>query len=300
MNRIDTQTRVTRNLAIIRYQLEELSRQGLYAHRFTEELVQHTLNSTPSHAVWNLNTKSNNFPGIDLLSSDETVGYQVTRHVTKAKYDKTSSALSSELGKRDSRVSALRDVYVVGITSVNNPSIHRWALVDPGYPVRIRAVELSSLLNLSTASSEALLALDDVIQGFVNDWGRPQRSDADEIPLIVGWLDRPAVRDSRALELSWADMNSAMQGIRRLLAQGVDDLGHPVSRPMSTFREPFNQNMKVIYDASHQISRLLAPHLQGNGALTSEDVDLIDGLRVVIQRAATSLCVAAGTPPPQW
>lgn len=300
MSRIDTNSRITRNLAIIRYQLEELSRRGMYMPYFTEELLQKTLNAASSQGVNNLNTVSNNFPGIDLRSADETVGYQATRHVTKAKYDKTRSALITELERADSRVTMLRDVYVVGVTCVNNAAIRRWTQLDPRYHPRIRCIELNNLLDLPSLGDDVLLDVDNAIQGFVNDWGRPRNSDAAEIRTIVGWLDRPAIRDSRALELSWENMNTAMEGIRRLIGQGVDDLGHPITRPWSTFREPYDQNLRKIYDASHQISRLLTPHLQGQGSLTSADLRRIDDLRLLIQARATDLCINAGIARPQW
>lgn len=300
MSRIDVQVRITRNFAIIRYQLEELARQGLYMSRFTEELTQQTLNAVLTQEVGNLNTFSNNFPGIDLRSADEMVGYQVTRHATKAKYDTTISSLVGEFDKTDSRVSTLRDVYVVGLTSVKNSIIHRWRPLAPGYPARIRMIELHTLLDLSSVGDETLLLVDDVVQDFVNDWGRPRRSDAKEIATIVGWLDRPAIRDTRALELSWVDMNAAMQGIRRLLGQGVDELGHPVTRPKSTFHEPFDQHLQKIYSASHKISQILAPHVQGQSPLSHGDVCRIDRLRLEIQKSTTELSIAAEVLPPQW
>ena len=116
MSMMGAQARIIKNLAIIRYQLEDLGRQGLYLPRFTEELVQRTVNTVSNRDVVNLNTVSNNFPGIDLRSADETVGYQVTRHATKQKYDHTKSSLTTEFSKANSRVADLRDVFLVGLT----------------------------------------------------------------------------------------------------------------------------------------------------------------------------------------
>lgn len=300
MSRIDALARVTQNLAIIRYQLEDLGRQGLYRPRFTEELVQRTLNTVTNQDVVNLNTELNNFPGIDLRSADETVGYQVTRHATKQKYDLTKRSLITELSKADSRLDGLRDVLVVGLTCVDNKEIRRWSPVDPSHTPRIRTIGLFALIDLSRVGDEELMRVDDVVQGFVHNWGRPLHSDAAEIRTIVGWLDRPAVRDNRSVEADWTEMNEAMKGIRRLLAQGVDDLGHPVTRPRSTFKAPFDEHLTTIYQASHRISRILAPSIRTSRTPESADVDLIDDQRRLIQVAVTTLCGFAEIDPPIW
>ncbi|MDF2507414.1 MAG: hypothetical protein K0Q52_1273 [Microbacterium sp.] len=300
MNRVEAQARITRNLATIRYQLEDLSRRGLYMSRFTEDLVQRTVAAATGRRVVDLNAAANNFPGIDLRTDDERIGYQATLRATKQKFDLTKAALSKEAASPTSRVGQLRDVYVVGVSCVDNPEIRRWSALHPQGVIRIRAIELYSLLEVSHLDDDALSDVDDIVQGFANDWGRPLRPDAEEIATIVGWLDRPAIRDNRHYESNWQDLQRAMEDIRRLLARGVDDMGDRIVRPKVTFHQPFSAPLSAIYDASHDISRALTSFLQRNGPLTREDMDLIDDRRRRIQNKVTILCEAAGIDAPSW
>ncbi|MCZ4069008.1 SMEK domain-containing protein [Microbacterium sp. H37-C3] len=300
MNRVDAQARITRNLATIRYQLEDLARRGLYMPRFTEELVQRAVGAATGRKVLDLNSGTNNFPGIDLRTDDETVGYQATVRATKQKFDLTRSALAKEATSSTSRVKRLADVYVVGISCVDNAQIRRWNPVDAQSNVRMRAIELYSLLDLAHVGDDALYEVDDVVQGFANDWGRPRQSDAREIATIVAWLDRPAIRDARHYESNWQDLRTAMQDIRRLLARGVDDAGDRIARPKSTFQPPYSAPLQQIYNASHQISRILTASLQHGSSLTGNDMGAIDAFRLEIQRNVTLVCDEAGLEAPRW
>lgn len=301
VSRVETQGRILRNLALVQNQLQFLSAHQLYSAHFIEELVQECLKVTTRREVENLNSISNNFPGIDLRSSDRTVGYQATLHVTKAKFDKTVAALASEVSRPSSRVSELVDVHVVGLTCVKNADIRRWSLVSQTVSsMRIRSIELNSILDLSKIDNDGLDDLDEVIQGFVDHWGHARTSDAEEVKKIVGWLDRPAIRDSRNAEMNWADMHGAMRSVRRLIAQGVDDLGHPFTRPRTTFADPYATQLKRIYVLSSQISQELRACLQAGSLPEQDSVDRIESMRLEIQKIVGEICLAAMIPPPVW
>jgi hypothetical protein len=301
LSRSDIQRRIHRSLAVIRYQCETLSQAGLYDSASLEELMQRLLNIDRNDQVTNLNFRSANFPGIDLRSPDGSVGYQVTLHATKAKFDETVRVINNEISSHSGRLDGLQDVYVVGLTCVKNTRIRQWspATATSASP-RIRAVEMKSLFDLALYTDELLADFDDELQSFVADWGRPLQTEAIAIEIFVSWIDRPALRDARDMESSWSAMEAAMQQLRKLLKQGVDDSGNPVVRPITTFQGPIKVKLNEIYDASHSISKALTTGRRGPTFPDANAVLEIDRLRAVIRTRVEELCHLANVDQPTW
>lgn len=301
MNKIEAQQRILRNLAVIRYQVEALNKNGQNLSIYAETAIRDSLNAVTGLSWTNINAGNNNFPAVDLISQDGVRAVQATFHTTKAKLDKTIDVVQEELAKGNNRLSALRDVEVVGLTCVSNRKVTSWTSIQgPKQAVRVRGIDLETLLGIANLGDGELDALDQALQGFTTTSPFHLSSDHDEMRTIIAFLDRPAIRDRRAAEFDWQDMQDAMRSIRRLIGQGANDTGQQITRPYPTFQPPFAALLKAIYSESAAISVLLKNELRVPGSMRESEWFLLEGHRVRMQEHVTELAVNARLPAPQW
>jgi hypothetical protein len=303
MNKVETQTRILRYLATIQYQVELLGSHGQNISMYTETAVADAMTAVTGETWINLNAISNNFPGVDLISPDRTYGIQATANLKKHKFDKTVEAITKELEQSNNRLKNLKRVEVIGLACVTNTKVTSWTKIStPKQTVEIRGISLERRLELENRSEAALDYLDRAFQGLASTNGVYQmRSDREELQtVIIPFLERPAIRDRRPVELDWHAMQDAMLSIRRLLGQGVNDIGVLVTRPYATFQPETARLLKQIYDETSAISALLRDELRIPGSLRESDGVLLDGHRLRIQERVTNLALGAQTPPPVW
>jgi hypothetical protein len=301
MNKVEAQQRILRNLAVIRYQVELLNRHGQSISIYSESAIADSLTAMTGEAWTNLNASNNNYPAIDLLSPDGARGVQATAHTTKAKLDKTVEALVKELNRTPNRLPALRQVEVVGLTCVGSRAVTSWqSMRGTKQAVRVRGVSLEKLLDLPNQGDAELLELDRALQGLASTSPFHLRSDQEELKTVIAYLDRPAIRDRRDVEMDWRAMEDAMLSIRRLLGQGASDAGHQITRPYPTFQPVIAAMLKVIYTETSAISALLRDELLLPGSMRDSDWSLLEGHRLRIQEKVTELAVEARLTPPSW
>jgi hypothetical protein len=253
--------------------------------------------------VEDLNATSNNFPGIDLISLDGAYGVQATADLKKQKFDKTIEALTKELNQPKNRLKTLKKVEVIGLARLNNTKVTSWTRVtSPNQTIEIRGISLEKRLELENQSEAALDQLDRAFHGLASTHSPYHlRSDRDELEkAILPFLDRKAIHDRRAAEEDWHAMQDAMLSIRRLLTQGVNDVGVPTTRPYATFEPEAARLLKQIYDATSAISALLKDELRHPGALRDSDWSLLEGHRLRIQEHVTELAIGANLTTPSW
>lgn len=299
MNRADAQARIIRNLAVIAHEASLLAANGQNRSTYAEQLIRDSLNAAHGRGWVDLNATQFNTPAIDLLSADGSHGIQATLGATKQKFDKTSTALKKVLMASAGKLSGLTHVEVVGLTCVRNPKITAWSTL-PGHHVQVRAIDLLRRLDLTNLGNDQLADVDDVMQNAATNGPFHVNSDGHEMQTIIAYLDRPAIRHARPMELQWRDMEDAMKSIRRLLAQGADDSGRQITRPYRTFQPHLRTLLYEIYSATSQISALLANELRVRGTMTESEGTRIDGYRLRIQEAVTELAAATGLKPPEW
>jgi hypothetical protein len=225
---------------------------------------------------------------------------QATLHTTKQKVDGTIEVLEKGLKlTHGSQFGGIRQIEVVGLRCVKNAKVTAWRDVSGGR-VRMRGIDLLTLLDLPNLSVGQLGELDEVLQSATMITPYHLNSDQDELRKIVSWLDRPALRDHRSVEQSWVAMEEAMLSIRRLIAQGANAFGHPYTRPYPTFQPAVAKLLKSIYDESAAISKLLKNELTSPGSMTEGEGVLIEGHRLRMQELVVKLAVQAHLPPPVW
>lgn len=301
MNKIEAQQRILRNLAVIQFQVKLLNSQGQNISAYSEAVVRDVLIAITGQPWVNLNGLSNNYPALDLLSPDGISGVQATAHTTKAKIDRTVSALKKQLILDPKSLAELSEVQVVGLSCVDSKAVTAWQdVVTVVQTVRVRGVAVQHILDLANRTDRQLAGLDRALQGLASTTPFSISSDRDELKTVISYLDRPAIRHSRHLESNWHDMQEAMRSIRRLLTQGADDSAHTITRPYRTFQPAAAELLKQIYDETVAISTLLRPGLQSPSSMRESDLVLLDGHRRRIQEKVTDLAVGAQLTPPSW
>lgn len=301
MNKVEAWGRIARNLAVLQYQVENLNTHGHNISAYCEAAICDALNAVTGLRWTNANDAANNFPAIDLITSDRIRGVQATLHTNKAKLDKTIGTLRDELWATRSRLASVREVEVIGLTCVKSTAVTSWQdIAGPKASVRIRGIALDRALRLQSPDSFQLDALDHALQGLTMTTPFHLSPDEVEAATIIAYLDRPAIRDTRHHEASWVEMQDAMRSIRRLLTQGANDLGQQITRPHQTFQPRLGSLLKEIYTESEAISALLRNELRMVGSLTPGEAILLDGHRLRIQEKVTELAMQTGNPPPAW
>lgn len=194
-------------------------------------------------------------------------------------------------------------VEVIGLTCVKNKDVTSWkTLTVASHSIEMRGISLERRLGIENLDEWSLDHLDRAFQGLASTHGPYQlRSDREELEfVIIPFLDRPAIRDRRPVELDWNAMQDAMLSIRRLLTQGINDGGYLVTRQYSTFQPEAAHLLKQIYHETRAISRLLRDELHVPGTLRESDGVFVDGHRLCIQECVTKLAIGANLPPPVW
>ncbi|MEV6268983.1 SMEK domain-containing protein [Kribbella sp. NPDC051936] len=301
MNKVEAQQRVIRNLAVIRYQIEALGKNGQNISIYTETAVLDSLNAATRLNWRNVNASANNFPGVDLITPDGVRGVQATARATKAKLDKTIKAITGEFARPNNRLANLTQVEVVGLSCVRNSIVTTWRTIPgPTGVLKVRGIDLLTLLKVTTLHDDELSDLDRALQGLAMTSPFQLRSDKDELRKIIAYLDRPAIRDKRQMEMDWRAMEDAMISIRRLLAQGANDGGYTITRPYQTFQPETAASLKEIYVASAAISSLLKNELHSPGSMADSEWHMLEGHRLRIQETVTRLADTAEVAPPIW
>ena len=301
MNKVEAQYRILRNLAVIGHQVDLLNRHGQNISMYSEAAIADSLSVVAGQPLTNLNSSQNNYPGLDLLSADGTLGIQATAKVTKAKMNQTVAALVKQFTQSSGVLPNLRQVEVIGFTCVTNKDVTTWREVTTNaQSVTVRGIALVKRLELANRSDIQLVKLDRMLQGLASTSLFNLRADEVELQTIIAYLDRPAIRDDRHIEANWSDMQDAMRSIRRLLGQGANDMGQQITRPYSTFQPAVAGLLQGIYADTAAISRFLRGELQVPGSISTGDKMLLDGYRLRIQEKVTDLAAAARLPPPAW
>lgn len=301
MNKVEAWGRIARNLAVVRYQVENLNAQGQNVSAYCEVAICDAFNAVTNLGWTNINDVAHNFPAIDLITSDRTRGVQATLHVNKAKLDKTIKALETELWKTGDPLVDLQEVEVVGLACVGSGAVVSWQDVPgPKSTVKIRGVSLDKALRRRNPDQSQLDALDHALQSLTLTTPFHLSSDEIEAATIIAYLDRPAIRVMRHHEASWAEMQDAMRSIRRVISQGANDLGQQITRPLQTFQPEVRSLLKEIYKETEAISQLLRNELCSAGSLTVGEATLIDGHRLRIKEHVTALAAHTGNDQPSW
>lgn len=300
MNRVESEKRALRYLAIIQQRLRLSVAHNLYEPIYSETVVQEATNAVFKSGLRNLNVDEPNFPAIDLRTEDRKRGIQATRKATASKYNYTLASMRAEMERTTNRLSGLKEVQVVGIECVSNRGLQEWH--EPhGLPgIRMRIVSLDHLLRLKEAKLKRLFKVEKVLHRLSVDYGPSLRPDREELKRIVAFIDRPAIHDTRHFEAHWGDMAEAMKDIRRLLSLGADPFGATVTRGWQTFQPPLSGMLKRVYHSTSQISQLLREELRVPGSLTEGQTRLIDGYRLTIQEEITAACRHSKIDPPVW
>lgn len=300
MNRVESETRALRYLAIIQQQLRLASAHDVYQPIYSETVVQDSMNARFKLGLRNLNVDQLNFPAIDLRTKDRKHGIQATRKATAAKYKHTLAAMRTEMEQPGNRLKDLVEVQIVGIECVTNRALQTWHVPEGVAGARVRMICLDKVLRLKEAKTKRLGKVENVLHGLSSSVGPQLRGDRDEIVSIAAFVDRPAIRDSRKVEGDWEEMDQAMKDIRRLLSLGTTPAGVTTTRGWQTFQPPVSAMLKTAYDASAQISRLLRDEVRAPGSLTQAQERLIDGHRLTIQEQVTLACRHLSIAPPVW
>lgn len=301
MNTVEARSRILRHLAVIRHQVDLQNRNNQQIADYCETAAQDALNAAFGWRLQNLNGTTFNQPAIDLQSANKRIGVQVTNHVTKKKYDDT---LDSLLLARQTNpdLEKIKEVYVVGMTCVDNADITLWKPVSAAPHIKAIALPLEKALNLSNRTPAQIGRIDKAMQDLAYTTPAFSRTDKDELELhLIPALNRAAITDTHTIEVDWTRLLTAMADIRRLLCQGANPSGHVVTRPLTTFQPDAKNKLTEILRSTNAISGIVKRGITpATGQLSQGDGLLVDGYRKKIREVASDLCTEAGIIVPAW
>jgi hypothetical protein len=247
-----------------------------------EVLVAQVLRETEDLNLKNQNVVKVNFPAIDLADDQAGVAVQVTSNVSTEKWQETVAKFKKH--KLNKKYNSLR---IIGFCSTVKPR---------NCPRFVNVQGFDSILNcLKTLTPDALQRLEQLLRSSYDFSKLSPLSDRDCFGVVLGVIDRDAIRHYTNVEGSFPGMANALKEIREIINSGQVKDKNIYAKPLSHYSAPYYQ---LLLDVDLAISAMLAELNRAKQHqmyfLTAKQKQKLDGLRGDIIRRVNAFCRAQG------
>lgn len=271
------------HMSLVRAHVEGRSRQGLTdAADAIEVLFREVLTLTRGWNLVSANFGRRNFPAVDLVDKSRRLAVQVTIHCSPAKIRKTQEAFVNA-GLR----SQFDKLYLV---SFDGPKTSKY--LAP-YAELWRQDDLLSLSNLNLSD---LSALDARLRASV-DWHKfVQQSDEICFRIVMGVVNRDAIRHHTMMEGDFAAMLDAMTEIKQIINAG-EVIGKKLyAKPMWAYASHYRDVLEDIDRLTGQMASIVRRHRVDAVILPTPYADQVDALRLELFDSVNAFCARQGVP----
>ncbi|WP_422936269.1 SMEK domain-containing protein [Sinomonas sp. P47F7] len=259
---------------------------GRVAHGLTdvtsalEVLYREVLNLTRGWNLASTNFPSRNFPAVDLHDVGRRVAVQVTATCDNKKIVQTQDTFTRH------GLSARYDSLIfVGVKSVKSPKqLAPWA----------QLFTQSQLLNLENLDLAQLWALDDRLAKSIS-WDRfTQESDRHCFDVVLGVLDRDAIRHMTQVEGNFGDMLDALRQIKQVINEGRVKGTRIQAKALSLYDTPYVQILEDIDTHVGRMASIVKRNLEPYNFLPHSAAAEVDQERLELVEEVNKFCAAHG------
>lgn len=245
-----------------------------------EVLYREVLNFTHGWDLTSANFPDRNFTAVDLHDVGRRLAVQVTVTCSTNKIVETQDTF-----QRHNLDLQYDRLIFVGIKSViRSKKLASWA----------ELFTQSTLLNLENLDLGQLWALDDRLANSIR-WHRfTERSDRHCFDVVLGVLDRDAIRHMTHVEGSFDDMLEALQQIKQIINLGQIRETRIQAKPVSLYDTPYVQILEVIDSHVGRMASIVKRNLEPYNFLPPPAANEVDRERRQLVQEVNSFCTAHG------
>ena len=245
-----------------------------------EVLYREVLNLTHGWNLTSANFPDRNFPAVDLHDVAQCLAIQVTVTCDTGKIVETQDTFMRH--KLDTQYDRL---IFVGIRSVKkSKQLAPWA----------ELFTQSKLLNLENLDLAQMRALDDRLANSIPWHQFTEQSDRHCFDVVLGVLDRDAIRHMTNVEGNFDDMLEALQEIKQIINQGQVRETRIQAKPLSLYDTPYIQILEDIDTHVGRMASLVKRNLQPYNFLPHPAADEVDRERYQLVQEVNDFCAAHG------
>lgn len=271
-------SRIVDRMSLLRAHVEGRAEHGLIdATSALEVLYREVLNHTHGWNLTSTNFPVRDFPAVDLHDLGRRLAVQVTVKCDTAKIVKTQDTFKSH-----NLTDTYNDLIFVGIKSVTKSSrLEPWAQI----------FSQAQLLNLENLSLAQLQNLDDRLAASIPWHQFTQQSDRHCFDVVLGVLDRDAIRHPTQVEGRFDDMIDALTQIKQVINQGQIP-GTPIqAKPLALYSAPYKQALEEIDTHVGQMKSIVQRNLTPYNYLRGEAARDVDRERNALATAVNGFCM---------
>jgi hypothetical protein len=245
-----------------------------------EVLYREVLNLTHGWDLTSANFPDRNFPAVDLHDVGRRLAVQVTVTCDTVKIVETQDTfLRHNLNARYDRL------IFVGIKSVKTSSkLASWASLFPQ----------NKLLNLENLDLAQLWALDDRLANSIPWHQFTEQSDQHCFDVVLGVLDRDAIRHMTHVEGDFDDMLDALRQIKQIINQGQLRGTRIQAKSISLYEPHYVQILEDIDTHVGRMASIVKRNLQPYNFLPRPSADEVDRERQQLVDEVNEFCAKHG------
>lgn len=245
-----------------------------------EVLYREVLNLTQGWDLTSANFPDRNFPAVDLHDVGRRLAVQVTVTCDTDKIVKTQDTF-----QRHQLNTQYDHLIFVGIKSVKKSKyLAPWA----------EQFTQSKLLNLENLDLTQLWALDERLANSIAWHQFTEQSDRHCFDVVLGVLDRDAIRHMTHVEGNFEDMLEALQEIKQVINQGQVRGTRIQAKPLSLYDTPYVQLLEDIDIHVGRMASIVKRNLQPYNFLPHPAADEVDRERRYLVDEVNNFCAANG------
>ncbi len=243
-----------------------------------EVLYAEVLNLTRGWNLSSTNFPARNFPAVDLHDPVQRLAVQVTVTCDSGKITETQKTFERHnLGASYSRL-----VFVGIRSTTQSKNLASWAEV----------FSQSDLLNLENLNLSQLVTLDDRLAQSIQ-WHRfTQQSDQRCFEVVLGVVNRDAIRHMTHVEGDFDDMLTALRQIKQVINQGEIPGTSIIAKPLSLYAAPYIAILEEIDTRVGRMSSIVKRDLQPHNFLPYPAAREVDIERVHLIDSVNAFCMA--------
>jgi hypothetical protein len=243
-----------------------------------EVLYREVLNLTHCWNLTSTNFPKRNFPAVDLHDIGQRLAVQVTVTCNTNKIVKTQDTF-----KRHNLDAEYDRLIFVGIKSATKSKrLASWAEI----------FTQSALLNLENLDLAQLSVLDERLANSIPWHQFTEQSDRHCFDVVLGVLNRDAIRHMTHVEGNFDDMLLGLRQIKQIINQGHIDGTHVQAKPISLYDTPYVEILEDIDTHVGRMASIVKRGLEPYNFLPSTAADAVDEERRQLMRQVNEFCDA--------
>lgn len=277
MREDELKRRIVDRMSLIDAHVKGRARHGLNdASSAIETLYREVLNLTRGWHLASTNFGQHDFPAVDLHDPAQRIAVQVTATCNTKKIVNTQKIYQEH--KLDKAYDTL---IFIGIESLKTSSkLEPWAEIWPQ----------SKLLNLENLDLQQLEDLDSRLDQSISWHHFVEMSDRHCFDVVMGILDRDAIRHETSQEGDFGAMSAGLMDIKQIVNSGEIHGTRHRAKPLPLYSQKYQDILIEVDERVGRIRSLVQRHTTSTGYLSWDVAAKVDSMRHELVTLVNTFC----------